>query len=123
MLNQLIVTDLDLQPLSTSDKAWCWFGFNYTDDEASLEQLAVRFKNGELAKQFYDAVQSAIAAVKEHQATKCLPSTLQECGIKNVSGDEHQPVIEDGGEPQPVIEEVDDQEEDDEDDDDDGDDR
>lgn len=94
VLNQLISTGLDLQPLSTSDKAWCWFGYNYTDDEASVEQLAVRFKNTELAKQFFDAVQKAIEAVAEREASKCLPSTLQDCGIENISGEESQPVIE-----------------------------
>lgn len=116
VLNQLISTALDLQPLSTSDKAWCWFGYNYTDDETSLEKLAVRFKNCELATQFYEAVQTAIRAVKDNQVSKCLPSTLEDCGIENVSSDETQPVVHE------VDDEQDDDEEED-DDDDDGDDR
>lgn len=111
VLNQLITTTLDLQPMSTSDKAWCWFGYNYTDDEAALEQLAVRFKNTELAKQFFEAVQNAIQAVEDHQASKNLPSTLQECGIENVSGDENQPIIEEVNDDQD--EDDDDEEEDD----------
>lgn len=95
VLNQLITPDLDLQPLSSSDKAWCWAGYNYTDDGSNLEKLAVRFKNSELSKQFFDAVQNAIVAVKEYQASKCLPSTIQNYGVEDVSGDENQPVDDD----------------------------
>lgn len=97
--------------MSTSDKAWCWFGYNYTDDEAALEQLAVRFKNTELAKQFYEAVQKAIQAVEDHQASKNLPSTLQEYGIEDVSGEENQPVVEEPNDDQD--DDDDDEEEDD----------
>lgn len=93
VLNQLITPDLDLQPLSSSDKAWCWAGYNYTDDGSNLEKLAVRFKNSELSKQFFSAVEEAIVAVKNYQAIKCLPSTIQiYCGVEDVSGDESRQV-------------------------------
>lgn len=107
VLNQLIAPTINLTPLSLSDKAWCWGGCNYTDEGSSLEKLAVRFKTTELAKQFFDAVQNAIVAIKEYQANKSLPSTIQNYGIEDVSGDENQPVIE----------EADDDDDDDDDDD------
>lgn len=113
VLNQLITVDLDLQPLSTSDKAWCWGGYNHTDDGSSLERLALRFKNSDLARLFFETVQKAVAAVKDHQANKCLPSTILDYGVEDVSGDENQPVVE----------EVDDEDDDEDDDDDEEDDR
>lgn len=109
VLNQLITTDLDLQPMATSEKAWLWGGFNYTDDEASLEKLAARFKNIDLANQFFEAVQNAIAAVKDYQEGRCVPSTIHDYGLEDVS-DEN-----------PLVEEVDDYEDEDDDDDEDDD--
>ncbi|RZC37236.1 E3 SUMO-protein ligase RanBP2, partial [Asbolus verrucosus] len=68
VLNQLIIPDLDLQPMKTSDKAWVWAGYNYTDDGSSLEKLAVRFKNCDLAQSFYNTVQDVISNVKKLQS-------------------------------------------------------
>lgn len=90
VLNQLITADLELQPMSTSDKAWLWGGYNYTDDGSYLEKLAARFKNTEIANQFYEVVQKAIKALKEIQDSKCLPSTVQDYLVENISGDENQ---------------------------------
>lgn len=110
VLNQLITPDLDLQPMNTSDKAWLWGGYNYTDDEVALEKLAARFKNTEIANQFYEAVYKAIQAVKENQANKSVvvPSTVQNYGLEDISGDD-----------EPVLGEHEDDDEDEDDDDDD----
>ncbi|KAJ8924619.1 hypothetical protein NQ315_000769 [Exocentrus adspersus] len=88
VLNQLIVPNLELQPLLTSDKAWMWAGYNYTDEENNLEKLAVRFKNVELAKQFHDVVQDVIRKATEAQNSKSLPATVQNYGVEDVSSDE-----------------------------------
>ncbi|KAJ1528545.1 hypothetical protein ONE63_006951 [Megalurothrips usitatus] len=53
VLNQRLDADMKLNPLKTSDKAWCWGGINHAEDQAgALEELAVRFKNAEQAEEF-----------------------------------------------------------------------
>lgn len=96
----------------TSDKAWMWAGYNYTEDENNLEKLAVRFKNIELAKQFHDVIQEVITKVMEIQNSKSLPSTVQNYGLEDANGDD-----------QNVAGEINNEDEEDEDDDDDEDDR
>lgn len=80
VLNMLITPNTDLQPMSTSNKAWLWYGHNYSDDETALEQLAIRFKNCELAVQFHNVVQEVIKVIKEQQENKNIPSTIQNYG-------------------------------------------
>lgn len=67
VLNQLITSDLDLQPLQSSDRAWLWGGVNYTDDGSQLEKLAARFKNPELAEKFRQSVQDVLTKLEEHK--------------------------------------------------------
>lgn len=124
--------------MKTSDKAWMWAGYNYTDDDSSaLEKLAIRFKNCDLAQRFYNTVQDVLSQVRllqgqkqnnesvdsssqeRHEeektdAPKFIPSTVQNYGVENVSGDEHVVGDEAGYEYQ-----YDEDEEDDDDDDDD----
>jgi len=69
VLNQLITNEIDLQPMQTSDRAWCWYGYNHTEDGSQLEQLAIRFKNPELAKQFY------VEVMKAREITKFKPES------------------------------------------------
>ncbi len=38
--------------MNTSGKAYLWNGMNYADPEGAAEQLAVRFKNEDLAQSF-----------------------------------------------------------------------
>lgn len=110
VLNQLVVPNLDLQPSLTSDKAWMWAGYNYVEDDNNLEKLAVRFKNVELAKKFYDVMQEVIKKVMEIQNSKSLPSTVQNYGLEEVGGDDQNTVGE--------VNNEDDEDEDDDDEDD-----
>lgn len=83
--------------MTTSDKAWLWGGYNYTDDDAALEKLAARFKTTDLAQRFYAEVNKAIAAVKEIQENKSnLPATIQNYGLEDVSEDEHHHAVDEG---------------------------
>ncbi|KAJ8969538.1 hypothetical protein NQ317_008618 [Molorchus minor] len=108
VLNQLILPNLELQPMMTSDKAWMWAGYNYTEDENSLEKLAVRFKNEELAKQFYNAVQGVLKKLQELQSNKALPSPVQNYGTEDISSADEENNAEGGNN-----EEDDDEDEDD----------
>ncbi|CAH1128711.1 unnamed protein product [Ceutorhynchus assimilis] len=113
VLNQRLTPDLELQPMSTSDKAWIWAGMNYTDEEANLEQLAVRFKFSELAVAFKKCIEENIKKLVETLANKSQssdsqPITVRDFGLENISNDEVQEYNE--------YDEDEDDEEDDEDD-------
>lgn len=88
VLNQLIVPTLQLQPMTLSDKAWMWAGYNYTDDGNELEKLAVRFKNTELARQFQIIMQTCLEKIIEIQNSKSVPSSVQNYGVEDVSSDD-----------------------------------
>ncbi|GFS15317.1 E3 SUMO-protein ligase RanBP2 [Elysia marginata] len=65
--NHLISPDMKLNPMSTSETAWCWTATDFTEAEASVEQFAIKFKNKELAHEFKDVFE------------KC-QETLRACG-------------------------------------------
>ncbi|CAI8015325.1 Ran-specific GTPase-activating protein [Geodia barretti] len=51
--NHFITPDMKLTPSSGSDRAWVWtVQADFADEEAKVEQLAIRFKNRENALQF-----------------------------------------------------------------------
>lgn len=50
--NHWITTTMNLKPLAGSDKAWIWMANDFSDGDAKLEQLAVKFKTTELADEF-----------------------------------------------------------------------
>uniref|UniRef100_A0A3P9K300 E3 SUMO-protein ligase RanBP2 n=1 Tax=Oryzias latipes TaxID=8090 RepID=A0A3P9K300_ORYLA len=50
--NHWITTTMNLKPLAGSDKAWIWLANDFSDGDAKLEQLAVKFKTPELAEEF-----------------------------------------------------------------------
>ena len=52
--NHSITADMKLNPLETSDRAWCWLAQDYADDEMKNENLAVRFKTVEQAESFQE---------------------------------------------------------------------
>ncbi|KAK3769928.1 hypothetical protein RRG08_048139 [Elysia crispata] len=52
--NHLISLDMKLNPLATSETAWCWTATDFTEAEPSVEQFAIKFKNKELAQEFKD---------------------------------------------------------------------
>ncbi|XP_057333326.1 E3 SUMO-protein ligase RanBP2-like [Microplitis mediator] len=63
--NFSISPDLEFQPLKTSDRSWMWVGMNYIEGELVLEQLAVRFKNPQLAMEFKQAIDKAQQELRE----------------------------------------------------------
>lgn len=104
--------------MTTSDKAWIWAGYNYTDDGCTLEKLAIRFKNCETAQAFYKMVRDVlgklqvIEASKGHDKQEFIPSTVENIEIGNLQGNDRGEVYE--------YDEEDDEDEENDDDDDDG---
>ncbi|XP_048453523.1 E3 SUMO-protein ligase RanBP2 isoform X3 [Rhincodon typus] len=47
--NHVITEEMELKQMNTSNNAFVWTAADYTDGEAKIEQLAVRFKTPELA--------------------------------------------------------------------------
>lgn len=56
VLNQPITSDIHMSPMENSTKAFCWGGMNYAEGDGEAEQLAIRFKNDDLAKKFENMV-------------------------------------------------------------------
>ncbi|CAL7942946.1 unnamed protein product [Xylocopa violacea] len=54
--NFLLTPDINFSKLSTSDRAWIWAGMNYAEEQPCLEQLAVKFKNTNVASNFKNIV-------------------------------------------------------------------
>lgn len=73
-----------MQPMSTSEKAWLWGGYNFSEDELVLEKLAARFKNISIAKEFYNVIQEVISRIKEHDS-KNIPKTVENIGVEEIS--------------------------------------
>lgn len=94
VLNQLISLDFNLQPMSSSDKAWLWGGYNYAEDEMALEKLAARFKNTEMANTFFNAIQTILNTMQDEQKVKEIPTTVQNIGAEDVSDNEDEHVSE-----------------------------
>lgn len=67
VLNMKLTADLQISPMKSSEKAFCWVAQNFAEDQQNgeLESLSVRFKNADLAKKFNDAVQPIIEQLKE----------------------------------------------------------
>lgn len=58
--NHLLTKEMSLLPCAGSDKAWVWNVLaDFADEEPKKEQLAIRFKNAEIAKQFKDVFENA----------------------------------------------------------------
>lgn len=61
-----LTADVQINPMKQSDKAFCWVAQNFAEDQQNgeLESLSIRFKNADLAKNFYDNVQNVIVALR-----------------------------------------------------------
>nr|XP_012149245.1 PREDICTED: E3 SUMO-protein ligase RanBP2-like isoform X1 [Megachile rotundata] len=66
--NFLLTPDISFNKLSRSDRAWMWAGMNHAEEQPCIEQLAVKFKNSELATKFKDTVdkiQQTLTEIRE----------------------------------------------------------
>ena len=51
--NHHITGDLDLKPMPISEgKAWIWYAMDFTEGDGNMEQLAVRFRDADVANNF-----------------------------------------------------------------------
>ncbi|KAL1449899.1 hypothetical protein WDU94_002371 [Cyamophila willieti] len=62
--NQRVSAGFELKPLATSDKAWTWYGIDYSEGETKNELFALRFKTSEQANEFKAKIEQVIAELK-----------------------------------------------------------
>lgn len=65
VLNQAVTEDFECKPMNKSGKAYCWGAMNHAEQPGQLEQLAVRFKNTDIATRFEEMVQSCVANLRK----------------------------------------------------------
>lgn len=67
VLNQLITSDIHMSPMENSTKAFCWVGMNYAEGNGEAEQLAIRFKNEDLANKFKTSIEKCQANMESRE--------------------------------------------------------
>lgn len=67
VLNQLLTPDLHMSPMENSTKAYCWIGMNYAETSAEPEQLAIRFKNEDLANSFKTRIEDCQSKMESRE--------------------------------------------------------
>ncbi|XP_067669536.1 RANBP2-like and GRIP domain-containing protein 8 isoform X2 [Haliotis asinina] len=86
--NHLVAPNMVLSPMATSETAWCWTAQDYAENEAKIEQFALRFKTEELAKQFkkkFDEVQELVRQAEAAHPAKNANNSAAEPKTQGVS--------------------------------------
>lgn len=65
VLNHAITSDFKIAPMNKTGKSFCWAAMNYAEETPQTENLAVRFKNTDIASRFENLVQDCIKKLKE----------------------------------------------------------
>ena len=69
--NHQITTDMKLQPNAGSDRSWVWSTLaDFSEQECRAEQLAVRFKSEDIAKQFKEKFEECQELLKNQTPMK-----------------------------------------------------
>ncbi|XP_011144790.2 E3 SUMO-protein ligase RanBP2 [Harpegnathos saltator] len=113
--NFLITSDVTFHPLSMSQQAWMWGGMNHAQEESCVEQLAVKFKSPELAKQFKGLIDTIQQELREKEDAQGESHVNEE--VEESEHDRDNDVDEEEEEEDDEEEDEDDEEEEDEEDD------
>ncbi|XP_046559569.1 E3 SUMO-protein ligase RanBP2-like isoform X2 [Haliotis rubra] len=99
--NHVITPELELKPMGSGDgKSWVWYAKDFSEGEGKVEQLAIKFKNKEIADQFKKVFddgkagggKGASAATEGDVSAKHIEvETLMTSSTKQVSGDSGNP--------------------------------
>ncbi|CAG2242087.1 NUP358 [Mytilus edulis] len=77
-LNHYLTQELELKPMPKTDgKAWIWFALDFSDGEPAMQQLAVKFKNQEIANGFKRHLTMPKAKLDSSVATQESPKRRQ----------------------------------------------
>ncbi|GIX88809.1 e3 SUMO-protein ligase RanBP2 [Caerostris extrusa] len=72
--NHNILPEMKLTPLSKCDKAWVWFAKDYSDGDLTEEQFAAKFKNSDIAQNFFNIFEKCQNSLKSLVSEKLPPS-------------------------------------------------
>ncbi|KAK4319922.1 hypothetical protein Pmani_009183 [Petrolisthes manimaculis] len=68
--NHYLTPQLELKPLQTSETAWCWYAIDYSDNlQGTSEQLALKFKTVEVARDFKTKFEGCQMLLRNLQAS------------------------------------------------------
>lgn len=56
-----------MSPMNNSLKAFCWAGMNYAEGQGEAEQLAIRFKNEDIAARFKQKIDECLENVASRE--------------------------------------------------------
>lgn len=66
VLNHAISADFEFKPMNKTGKSFCWAAMNHAEQgDGQLEQLAVRFKNTDIATKFEESVKNCISNLQD----------------------------------------------------------
>ncbi|XP_046569639.1 uncharacterized protein LOC124277958 [Haliotis rubra] len=94
--NHLIAPNMILSPMATSETAWCWTAQDYAENEAKIEQFALRFKTEELARQFKKKIEEVQEQVRQTEAAapaKNANNSATESKSQDVSVTEEESIV------------------------------
>uniref|UniRef100_A0A4W3JFK7 E3 SUMO-protein ligase RanBP2 n=1 Tax=Callorhinchus milii TaxID=7868 RepID=A0A4W3JFK7_CALMI len=74
--NHWLTPELKIEPMKGTEKAWIWSALDFADGAAKMEQLAVRFKQQEIANSFKDVFEEAKQA--QEKETLVMPLSSRE---------------------------------------------
>ena len=67
--NHAITKEMKLLHMHQSDRAWCWFAQDYSEEEMKREHFAIRFKNLKIATDFKEVFESCQKDLRENKPT------------------------------------------------------
>lgn len=73
--NQILTKDMKFNKMPNTETALTWFGQDYSDNELQVEMLAIRFKTGDICKQFLAAILAAQDVMGVTKPTKATTTT------------------------------------------------
>ena len=87
--NHYITGDLDLKPMPRSEgKAWIWYAMDFTEGDGNMEQLAVRFRDADVANNFKEVFDDSKEKMKTPSKVEAAMSDPSKADIITKSPDD-----------------------------------
>lgn len=87
--NHYITGDLDLKPMPRSEgKAWIWYAMDFTEGDGNMEQLAVRFRDADVANNFKEVFDDSKEKMKTPSKVEAAMSDPSKADVITKSPDD-----------------------------------
>ncbi|XP_039529766.1 E3 SUMO-protein ligase RanBP2 [Pimephales promelas] len=104
--NHWIASNMNLEPMKGSEKAWIWSAFDFAEGQGKIEQLAVRFKLEETARMFKEVFEEAKAAQEKDTLLTLLSARVPAFSQEPICGKAAVAVLEETTKERTVLPEV-----------------